>query len=133
MGGFEALRQILASLPAGLELAILVVLHRNATSDDLLARLLGQSCRLPVQEAEEKEPIQPGVVYVAPANYHLLVELDRSLSLSVDPWVNFARPSIDLLFETAADAYREHLIGILLTGANRDGTDGLARIRLRGA
>jgi len=131
-GGFEALQYLLAPLPADLELAILVALHRDAGSDDLLVRLLARRCRLMVKEADEKETIRPGVVYLAPANYHLLVERDHSLSLSVDPRVNFARPSIDVLFETAADTYRQRLIGILLSGANSDGANGLRRIQARG-
>jgi two-component system chemotaxis response regulator CheB len=131
-GGFEALQRLLAPLPSDLGLAILVALHREPSPDDLLVRLLARRCRLPVQEAVEKEAVRPGVVYLAPPNYHLLVELDHSLSLSVDPRVSFARPSIDVLFETAADAYRWRLIGVLLSGANSDGTDGLRWIKARG-
>jgi two-component system chemotaxis response regulator CheB len=131
-GGFDALRRLLELLPAGLPLAILAVLHREPTSDALLARLLACRCRLPVKEVDEKESIRPGVVYVAPANYHLLVERDLSLSLSVDPRVCYSRPSIDVLFESAADAYRERLVGVLLTGANQDGTHGLRWIKARG-
>jgi two-component system chemotaxis response regulator CheB len=131
-GGLEALQEVLAPLPPGFGLPIIVVLHREPTSRELLAHLLARHCRLAVKEVDEKEPIQPGVVYIAPANYHLLVELDRTLSLSVDPRVCYARPSIDVLFETAADAYRSSLVGILLTGANRDGTDGLRRIKTWG-
>jgi two-component system chemotaxis response regulator CheB len=131
-GGLEALQEILAPLPPGFGLPIIVVLHREPTSRELLAHLLARHCRLAVKEADEKEPIQPVVVYIAPANYHLLVELDRTLSLSVDPRVCYARPSIDVLFETAADAYHSGLVGILLTGANHDGTDGLRRIKARG-
>jgi len=142
-GGLEALQEVLASLPSGFGLPIIVVLHRDPTSRELLAHLVDYYCRLAVKEADEKESIRPGVVYIAPANYHLLVELDRTLSLSVDPRVCYARPSIDVLFETAADAYgcrhsdgalsaRSGLVGILLTGANHDGTDGLRRIKVRG-
>jgi two-component system chemotaxis response regulator CheB len=131
-GGFKALQEVLAPLPASFALPVMVVLHRGPTSDGLLAHLLRASCRLTVKEADEKEDIRPGVVYIAPANYHLLVEGDRTLSLSVDPDVCYARPSIDVLFETAADAYRSGLIGILLTGAGYDGTEGMKRIRERG-
>jgi two-component system chemotaxis response regulator CheB len=131
-GGLEALQEVLAPLPPDFGLPIMVVLHREPTSRELLAHLLNYHCRLAIKEADEKEPIKPGVVYIAPANYHLLVELDRTLSLSVDPRVCYARPSIDVLFETAADAYRSGLIGVLLTGANHDGTDGLQRIKARG-
>jgi two-component system chemotaxis response regulator CheB len=128
-GGFEALQEVFAPLPPDFGLPIMVVLHREPTSRELLADLLGHHCRLAVKEADEKEPIRPGVVYIAPANYHLLVEMDRTLSLSVDPRVRYARPSIDVLFESAADAYRSGLIGVLLSGANNDGTDGLRRVR----
>ena len=131
-GGFEALTQILSSLPADFPYPILVVLHRGATPDPLLERLLARSCHLAVKEAEEKETIVPGVVYVAPANYHMMVELNHTLSLTVDQRVCYARPSIDVLFETAADAYRDRLAGILLTGANNDGTTGLTRIKAMG-
>jgi two-component system chemotaxis response regulator CheB len=131
-GGFEALQKVLAPLPADFALPVMVVLHRDPTSDELLARLLDDSCRLTVKEADEKEDIKPSGVYIAPANYHLLVEQDRTFSLSVDSEVCYARPSIDVLFETAADAYRSGLIGILLTGANHDGTEGMKRIKERG-
>jgi two-component system chemotaxis response regulator CheB len=131
-GGLEALQEVLAPLPPGFGLPIIVVLHRDPTSRELLAHLVDHYCRLVVKEANEKESIRPGVVYIAPANYHLLVELDRTLSLSVDPRVCYARPSIDVLFETAADAYRSGLVGILLTGGNYDGTDGLRRIKAQG-
>ncbi len=83
-------------------------------------------------EAGEKEELRPGKVYLAPANYHLLVEDDRTLSLSVDERVNFARPSVDVLFETASDAFGSRLVGIILTGANRDGSMGLKKIRQNG-
>jgi two-component system chemotaxis response regulator CheB len=131
-GGLEALQEVLAPLPPDLGLPIMVVLHREPTSRELLADLLGHHCRLAVKEADEKEPIQAGVVYIAAANYHLLVERDRTFSLSVEPRICYARPSIDVLFESAADAYRSGLIGVLLSGANHDGTSGLRRVRERG-
>ena len=131
-GGFEALQHVLSWLTPDFDLPIVTVLHRGPAADALLIRLLAQRCRLAVKEAEEKEPLCPGVVYLAPANYHLLVELDRTLSLSVDPKVCYSRPSIDVLLETAADAFEGNLVGILLTGANHDGTAGLKRIKTRG-
>ena len=93
---------------------------------------LNESCPLTVKEADEKEPIKPGFVYIAPANYHLLVEQNKTLSLSIDSKVCYSRPSIDVLFETAAEAYLSGLIGIILTGANDDGTIGLKKIKEKG-
>ena len=89
-------------------------------------------CALEVKEAEEKEPVQPGYVYFAPANYHLLIEDDRSFALSIDEKVNYTRPSIDVLFESAADVYGSSLIGIILSGANNDGVAGMLRIKRSG-
>jgi two-component system chemotaxis response regulator CheB len=131
-GGFAALQQVLQILPGDFSLPILVVLHRQPTSDSLMSQLLARRCNLPVKEAEDKETIKPGVVYLAPGNYHLLVEMDRTLSLSVDAPVSYARPSIDVLFETAADTYNDRLVGILLSGANHDGKAGLQRIYEQG-
>jgi len=131
-GGLTALQEILAPLPADFRLPMLVVQHRLPASNDFLAFSLSESCRLAVKEATEKEHIKPGRVYIAPANYHLLVEPDKSLSLSVDPKVCYSRPSIDVLFETAAEVYRSRLIGLILTGANHDGTAGLKKIKAYG-
>jgi two-component system chemotaxis response regulator CheB len=131
-GGVNALQKVLAPLPADFALPILVVQHRLPAPDDFLAFSLNEACRLTVKEADEKELVKPGYVYVAPANYHLLVERDQTLSLTVDARVCYSRPSIDVLFETAANAYRSSLIGIILTGANQDGTAGLKRIKEKG-
>ena len=131
-GGLNALTEILAPLPADFRLPMLVVQHRLSSPDDLLAFILNESCQLRVKEADEKEPIKPGSVYIAPANYHLLVERDKTLSLSIDAKVCYSRPSIDILFETAADAYLSGLVGIILTGASHDGTAGLKKIKKDG-
>ena len=104
----------------------------DSIEDDYLAFSLNESCQLVVKEAEEKDPIKPGYVYIAPANYHLLVEGDQTLSLSVDAKVCYSRPSIDVLFETAAEVYRSDLVGVILTGASDDGTSGLKRIKEQG-
>ena len=128
-GGLHALQTILASLPADFNLPILIVQHRLPGLHDFLTFSLNETCQLPVKEASEKECIKPGRVYVAPANYHLQVERDRTLSLSIDAKVCYSRPSIDVLFETAAETYRSGLIGIILTGANDDGTTGLKKIK----
>jgi two-component system, chemotaxis family, protein-glutamate methylesterase/glutaminase len=131
-GGFQALQTLLGLLPRDYSLPVMVVLHRSPTTDHSLADLLSHVCPLTVKEAEEKEVMAEGFVYIAPANYHLLVERDHSLSLSIEDRVWYSRPAIDVLFETAADAFGTRLVGVLLTGANQDGTAGLRRIRQRG-
>jgi two-component system chemotaxis response regulator CheB len=131
-GGMAALNTILPDLPANFPLSVIIVQHTHPTSDDFLARYLDEQCCLKVKEADEKEKILPGVVYLAPPNYHLLVENDKTLSLSTELPVNFARPSIDVLFETAADAYGEKVVGVILTGANHDGSQGLLEIKKAG-
>ena len=120
-GALEALSVILPSLQKGFRLPVMVVVHVPPDKRSVLVELFQAKCRLPVREAEDKEPISGGTIYFAPADYHLLVELDKSLSLSSDEPVLFSRPSIDVLFESAADAYGSALIAIVLTGANQDG------------
>lgn len=131
-GGIEALKAILSPLPASFPLPIAIVQHRDVRSDCFLAEYLDRLSGLAVREAEDKEPLRPGHAYLAPAGYHLLVESDRSFSLSVDPRVNYSCPSIDVLFESAVDAFADSLIGIVLTGANADGARGLKAIKARG-
>ncbi|MBA3035589.1 MAG: chemotaxis protein CheB [Desulfobacterium sp.] len=128
VGGIEALRVIFAFLPAAFKQTIIVVLHLSPQSSGL-AQILSRKFRMIIKEAEEKEKIKGGVVYTAPPNYHLMIEDDKTFSLSVSEQVNYARPSIDVLFETAADVYRESLIGIILTGGNKDGSQGLKKIK----
>ncbi|HYP29932.1 MAG TPA: chemotaxis protein CheB [Blastocatellia bacterium] len=128
LGGFHALEMLLGGLPPNFSLPVVIVQHRSSDSDDLLAVLLKRKTRLPVVEVEDKQAIMPGQVYIAPANYHLLVE-EGHFALSTEPPVEFARPSIDVLFESAAEAFRERVIGVLLTGSNRDGAQGMARIK----
>ncbi|MES2263894.1 MAG: chemotaxis protein CheB [Pseudomonadota bacterium] len=128
MGGVDALKRLLSALPADFSLPLLIVIHLAAGAGDGLARLLDGLSALHVKEADEGEPALPGVAYLAPANYHLLVETDGRLSLSTDPPVNFARPSVDVLFESAAACYGAQLIGVVLTGAGGDGAPGLERI-----
>jgi two-component system chemotaxis response regulator CheB len=128
-GGLEALKSLLAMLPEDFDLALVIVQHRLAQQDDFLTELLDKNCRLPVKEAQDKETVLGGVIYLAPANYHLMIETGKTFSLSTDEKVNFSRPSIDVLFETAAEAYGPDLIGIILTGASRDGATGLRRIK----
>jgi two-component system chemotaxis response regulator CheB len=138
-GGLHAVEHVLGSLPADFGAAVVVAQHRRADYDDgRLERLLAARCTLPVAEAEDKQALDPGVVLVAPADYHLLVEpggsqgATGSVALSVDPPLHHSRPSIDVLFGSAADAYGDRVAGVVLTGANGDGADGLARIALRG-
>ncbi len=128
-GGIKALSSILPALPADFPVPILVVIHLPPARKSLIADLFEDKCLLEVREAEDKEILTPGVIYFAPPDYHLLVETDRSLSLSSEEPVMFSRPSIDVLFETAADAYGPGLVGIILTGANPDGAAGLKAVR----
>ena len=131
-GGMKALQEIIPNLPADLPFSIIIVIHRSPDGDDYLEKSLDDRSRLSVKQAEDKEEILPGTVYIAPPNYHLLIEDDRCLSLSVDCHVNFARPSVDVLFESAAAVYGSELAGIILTGANYDGSNGLKIIQKYG-
>ena len=115
MGGVDALRILLGGLPNNFPLPLLIVQHLNPDSGSGLAKLLNTHCAIHVKEADEEETITSGTAYLAPPNYHLLVEKDGSLALSVDMPVNFARPSVDVLFESAANAFGPALIGIILT------------------
>lgn len=127
-GAIQALLRMLPALPADFALPILVVIHVPPGRRSELAGLFAGKCRVAVREAEDKEPIVPGTVYFAPPDYHMLVEEGGTLSLSTDEPVFFSRPSIDVLFESAADAYGAGLLGIVLTGANEDGARGLKAI-----
>lgn len=131
-GGMKALLKIFSGLPRDFKMPIVVVQHIKATSENYSVEVFGNHCRLPVKEAEEKEKIAGGAIYLAPPDYHLLIEPDKTFSLSVDEKVNFARPSIDVLFESAAFAYKSSLVGILLTGANHDGAAGMLKIKNAG-
>jgi two-component system chemotaxis response regulator CheB len=131
MGGMAALQTIFQTLPADFPLPITVVQHRYKTSSEGLPQFLRRHSKLNVVDTTDKEWIKPGTVYLAPANYHLLVERGE-LSLSVDEAVAYSRPSIDVMFESAADAYGSGLIGVVLTGANSDGARGAVRIKRRG-
>jgi len=131
-GGVEALGALLPSLPAGFRAPVFCLLHLPSDRDSRLAELFAERLPLPVKEAADKEPIAPGTVYFAGSGYHLSVEQDFTFSLSCEPPVHFARPAIDLLMESSADAYGPGLVGILLTGANHDGAEGMAAIHARG-
>lgn len=131
-GGVQALLGILPALPADYPLPVLIVVHVPPDRDNALVPLLGGRCRVQVKEAEDKETPQPGVVYFAPSDYHLLVETDGALSLSSDEPVNHSRPSIDVLLESSADAFGPAVAGVVLTGANDDGAKGLRAISQAG-
>ncbi|KQV42908.1 MULTISPECIES: chemotaxis protein CheB [unclassified Duganella] len=127
-GGVNALLQMLPALPRGYRLPIVVVLHVKSGRQNQLVEVFQQKVALPVREAGDKEDVIPGTLYFAPAGYHLLLENDRSFSLSCDAPLHFTRPAIDITMETAADAYGAGLAGVLLTGANEDGAAGMAAI-----
>lgn len=131
-GAIQALSEILPALPADFAVPILIVVHIPANRNNVLTPLFEQKCRMRVCEAQDKEPALGGVIYFAPPDYHLLVEAEGTLSLSGDEQVLYSRPSIDVLFESAADAYGPAVIGIILTGANRDGAKGLKAIAAAG-
>ncbi|HEY8164173.1 MAG TPA: chemotaxis protein CheB [Gemmatimonadaceae bacterium] len=126
-GGLSAVTTVLSGLPWDFPVPIVLVQHRSRHAENLLAPLLQEATQLRVVDVEDKEPIEPQSVYVAPANYHLLVEKDH-LSLTTDPLVRHSRPSIDVMFTSAADAFRARTVGVVLTGANDDGSRGLRRI-----
>lgn len=128
-GGMEAMKTIFSALPADFETPIVIVQHVSPRSDSQWITMLNKNCQLQIKEADEKEKIKNGVIYIAPPNYHLLIEKDHTFSLTVDEKVNYARPAIDVLFETAAVAFKNNLIGIVLTGANHDGAAGLKMIK----
>ena len=131
LGGLHALQILLSGLPKGFPIPVAIAQHRHKDSDDSLSVFLQQYCALPVSEAEDKEPIMPGRVYLAPADYHLLIE-GGHLALSTDAPVCHARPSIDVLFESVADAYAQRAIGVILTGASHDGSQGILSLQSRG-
>lgn len=131
-GGINALDQILPVFKKSFKLPILVVQHILAGPDNYLVDHFDSRCSMQVKEAEDKEQIIPGIIYFAPPGYHLLVEQERTLALSMDAKVNYSRPSIDVLFETAAEAYLHKLVGVVLTGANADGAAGLKAVRTFG-
>ncbi|MBH3438258.1 chemotaxis protein CheB [Pseudomonas luteola] len=131
-GGLQALSVLLVGLVETFRLPIVVVVHMPEDKDSKLAEIFRLRLEIDVKEADEKEPLHPGTLYFAPPGYHLLIEQDKTLSLSREERVHFSRPSIDVLFESAADVFGEHLCGVLLTGANEDGAAGLRAIHRAG-
>jgi two-component system chemotaxis response regulator CheB len=131
-GGLNALLQILPDLHSLNSFALVIVLHRRGTDDLMLEELIKLKTAIQVKAIEDKELLLPGFVYVAPSNYHLLFEKDGTFSLDTSEKVNYSRPSIDVSFESAAEVYGDSLIGILLSGSNSDGTEGLKYIQKAG-
>jgi two-component system, chemotaxis family, protein-glutamate methylesterase/glutaminase len=131
-GGMNAAGRLLAGLPAPLPVPFLLVLHRSKTSEGrLLERVVARDCGHPVREIEDKDDLTAGTIYIAPADYHVLVE-ESGVSLTVDDPVNHSRPSVDLTLETAAENYGEHLVAVMLSGLGRDGAAGVTAVRRHG-
>jgi two-component system, chemotaxis family, protein-glutamate methylesterase/glutaminase len=131
-GAVEALSQLLPVVPQASRIPVVVVVHLPANRPSLLPEVFAQRCAVRVCEPEDKQPVSAGTVWFAPSNYHLLIERDRTFSLSVDAPVNFSRPSIDVLFESAAECFGDKLCAIVLTGANEDGALGASTVRRAG-
>lgn len=127
-GGIEVLKKILTLIPRSFSCSVVVVQHIGTEISQTLSQFFSEICQIPVKEAEDKVKIESGTIYFAPAGYHLLIETEGSFALNLDPVVNYARPSIDVLMETAAIAFGDKLLGIILTGANQDGAEGLRQI-----
>lgn len=130
-GSLSVLLSALPGIRSDLDFPIIVVLHRKPGKDSILTDLLASRTNLKVKEIDEKEMIQPATVYIAPPNYHLLIEKNRSFSLDASEKINFSRPSIDVTFESAAEVYGEHTFCLLLSGANSDGTAGLQHVNAK--
>jgi len=131
-GAVEALTQLLPAVPAAARIPVVVVVHLPANRPSLLVEVFASRCSARVREPEDKEPMTAGSIWFAPSNYHLLIEADRSFAFSTDLPVNFSRPSIDVLFESAADTFARSLCCVVLTGANEDGALGASSVRKRG-
>jgi two-component system, chemotaxis family, protein-glutamate methylesterase/glutaminase len=131
-GGLYALTSLFERLPVNFRLPVIVVQHRSKDERNLLEEVLSQKCKIRIIQANEKEAIKAGVVYIAPPDYHLLIERNQTFSLTSDQKVNYSRPSIDVLFETAAMVYKDRLLAIILTGANHDGAAGMKLVKAYG-
>ncbi|TLV03248.1 chemotaxis protein CheB [Dyadobacter luticola] len=131
-GSLEVLFKLLPRLNADLPFAIVLVLHRRSTGDSSLTELLSSKTVNHTSEVEDKEPVKPGNIYLAPADYHLLIEKDRTFSLDYSEKINFSRPSIDVTFESACEIYGESAVALILSGANEDGTHGMKCIKKAG-
>jgi two-component system chemotaxis response regulator CheB len=128
-GGSKALETILPMIPDDFCLPVVIVQHRKNSSNVFFIEYLNRMCNIPVKEVQIRESVEPGIVYLAPGGYHTLIEDDKTFTLSVEPPVHYSRPAIDILFESAVYVYEQRLIGVILTGANRDGAYGLKQIK----
>jgi two-component system chemotaxis response regulator CheB len=131
-GSFTAIKALLPALPRNLTVPMIIVLHVPGDRPSAMPEILGRNSHVPIKEAEDKETLQAGTVYLAPPGYHVLVEADRSIALSADEPVHFSRPSIDVLFEAAAGVFGERLLAVILTGASADGAAGLKVVAANG-
>jgi two-component system chemotaxis response regulator CheB len=131
-GGVDALSLLFPALPVGLAAPVFVVLHLPRERPSLLVEIFQPKCALPIREAEDKEPVEAGTIYFAPPDYHLLIDEGPQIALSADAPVQFSRPSVDVLFESAADCYGARLLAVVLTGANEDGAAGVAAVQRAG-
>jgi len=132
-GALVVVLQIIQSLIPGMALSVLIVLHRKQAEENVLLEVLRSKTKFQVFEAEDKDEMRPGVIYIAPADYHVLIEKDHTITLDDSEKVNYSRPSIDVSFESAAEVYGPSLTCVLLSGANADGVDGLINAKARGA
>jgi two-component system chemotaxis response regulator CheB len=131
-GSLQVILGIISAIGRDLPLPVLIVIHRNVDFESSLEDLLSSRTRATIKEVEEKEPILPGTVYLAPADYHVLIEKDQTFSLDYSEKVHFSRPSIDVTFRSAADVYDKKLVCVLLSGGNADGVDGMLYVKERG-
>lgn len=127
-GSLEVLLKVLPAVNPALSFPIVIVIHRKHGADSLLPGLLSSRTKMPVKEADEKEKMLPGTIYIAPSDYHLLIEMDHTFSLDYSEKVNYSRPAIDVTFQTAAEAYKKELVCLLLSGSNADGVKGLQTV-----
>ncbi len=131
-GSLDVLFQVLPLINTDITFPIIIVLHRKAGNDDVLTRLLSFKTKMKVTEIEEKEKIREATIYIAPSDYHLLIEKDRTFSLDHSEKVNYSRPSIDVTFQSAAEVYKDKLVCLLLSGSNIDGIEGLKKVKYFG-
>lgn len=132
-GSLSMVLKIIQRLKSDINFAVIIVFHRKSADETLILNVLSEKTELVVKEADEKDPLVPGLIYVAPADYHLLIEKDHTLSLDYSEKVNFSRPSIDVTFASAAEVYADRLACLLLSGANTDGVEGLLRAKASGS
>jgi two-component system chemotaxis response regulator CheB len=131
-GSIDVLMHIIENFPACINAVFIIVIHRKNDKDSILEDLLSHKTKLAVREVEDKEPITTSTIFIAPPDYHLLVENENSFSLDSSEKVQFSRPSIDITFESVAEVFKDRVIGVILSGANADGVEGLLKIRAAG-